>query len=270
GMLVALTVMVRSFRRTVETWVTQTLRGDLYVEPVGHRASQRATVLPPELVAGARRIPGVAAVDTYRGSSFTLAGRRTHVVGIEFDVQRRFGRLQFVGGEDARRVLGRALDAGGVVVTESFARHFGKRSGDLVALPTPRGVAPVRIEGVFYDYTTSAGAVLMDRALYARLLGDDRSESLALYLEPGASLARVRAAFLALVGPDRMLHVTPQAELRRRVLAVFDETFRITLALQAIAVVVSVLGVVSTLTTLVLQRRHELAGLRAAGARPPQ
>src|SRR6185503_1331779 len=74
GLLVALTVMVRSFRRTVDTWVTQTLRGDLYVEPVGHHASQRATVLPPELVEGARRLPGVAAVDTYRGSSITLDG----------------------------------------------------------------------------------------------------------------------------------------------------------------------------------------------------
>jgi putative ABC transport system permease protein len=36
--------------------------------------------------------------------------------------------------------------------------------------------------------------------------------------------------------------------------------------LQTIAVFVSVLGVISTLTTLVLQRRRELAVLRAAGA----
>src|SRR5262249_62020499 len=72
GMLVALTVMVRSFRRTVDTWVTQTLRGDLYVEPVGHRTSQHATVLPPDLIARARRLPGVAAVDTYRASTLVL------------------------------------------------------------------------------------------------------------------------------------------------------------------------------------------------------
>ena len=266
GLLVSLTVMVRSFRRTVDTWVTQTLRGDLYVEPVGHRASQRATALPPELVEGARRLPGVAAVDTYRASSLTLAGRRAQVVGIEFDVQRRFGRIQFVGGEDARTVLGRALASGGVVVTESFSHHFDQHRGDLLALPSRDGVVPVRIEGVFYDYSVDAGAVLMDRARYAQLFHDDRTESLALYLEPGAPVSEARAAFLELVGPGRLLHVTPQAELRRRVLAVFDETFRITWALQAIALLVSVMGVVSTLTALVLQRRHELAILRANGA----
>ena len=266
GLLVSLTVMVRSFRRTVDTWVTQTLRGDLYVEPVGHHASQRATALPPELVAGARKLPGVAAVDTYRSSALTLSGRRAQVVGIEFDVQRRFGRLQFVGGEDARTVLGRAQAEGGVVVTESFSQHFRKRAGDVLALPCAQGLVPLRIEGVFYDYSVDAGAVLMDRARYAQLFGDDRTESLALYLEPGTPVAETRAAFLALAGPGRLLYATPNVELRRRVLAVFDETFRITWVLQAIALLVSVLGVVSTLTALVLQRRHELAILRATGA----
>jgi putative ABC transport system permease protein len=270
GLLVSLTVMVGSFRRTVDTWVSQTLRGDLYVEPVGHHASQRATVLPPELVSGARALPGVVAVDTYRASSLTLSGRRAQVVGIEFDVQRRFGRLQFVGGEDGRRVLARALARGGVVVTESFAHRFRKRAGDVLALPCRDGLVPVEIEGVFYDYSVDAGAVLMDRARYAQLYHDDRTESMALYVAGGASVAEVRAGFLRLAGPDRLLHVTPNADLRRRVLAVFDETFRITWALQAIALLVSVLGVVSTLSALVLQRRHELAILRATGARRAQ
>jgi putative ABC transport system permease protein len=76
----------------------------------------------------------------------------------------------------------------------------------------------------------------------------------------------VRAAFVRLAGPGRLMHVTPNQALRKRVLLVFDETFQITWVLQTIAVFVSVLGVINTLTTLVLQRRRELAVLRAAGA----
>jgi putative ABC transport system permease protein len=266
GMLVALTIMVGSFRGTVDTWITQSLRGDLYVEPVGHRASQRATSLPPELVDGARRLPGVAAVDTYRASSCVLDGLLANIVGIEFAVQRRYGRLQFVGGEDAHAVLGRALAGDGVVVTESFAHRHRVRTGDRIVLPTPAGPVRVKVEGVFYDYSSDAGAVLMDRALYARLWRDDRTESLALYLDPGVRSDSVRAAFVRLAGPGRLLHVTPNQALRKRVLLVFDQTFQITWALQTIAAAVSVLGVISTLTTLVLQRRRELAVLRAAGA----
>ena len=266
GMLVALTVMVGSFRRTVDTWITQSLRGDLYVETVGHRASQRATSLPPALVDGARRLAGVAAVDTYRASTITLDGLLANVVGIEFEVQRAYGRLQFVNGEDARTVLARALSDGGVIVTESFAHRHRVRAGGWLVLPTPAGAERVHVEGVFYDYSTDAGAVLMDRALYARLWRDDRTESMALYLHAGARTDSVRAAFVRLAGPGRLLHVTPNQQLRRRVLLVFDQTFQITWVLQTIAVFVSVLGVISTLTTLVLQRRRELAVLRAAGA----
>jgi putative ABC transport system permease protein len=58
----------------------------------------------------------------------------------------------------------------------------------------------------------------------------------------------------------------PNQDLRARVLRVFDQTFRITWALQAIAVLVSVLGVIGALTALILQRGREIAMLRAAGA----
>ncbi len=270
GMLVALTVMVGSFRRTVDRWITQTLRGDLYVETVGHRASLNATALPPELVAGIRALPGVLAVDTYRATGITLGDRLAQVVGIEFAVQRDQGQLGFVGGEDARAVLGRALARGSVIVTESFAHRYRVRAGDRVRLPAARGEVELAVEGVFYDYSVDAGAVLMDRSLYARLWGDDRTESLAIYLSRTTATDSVRSAILRLAGVGRWLHVTPNRVLRERVLTVFDETFRITWVLQAIAVIVSVLGVVSTLTTLVLQRRRELATLRAVGARRGQ
>ena len=266
GMLVALTVMVGSFRLTVDTWITQSIRGDLYVDPVGHRASSRATSLPADLVTRARTLPGVAAIDTYRATPITYHGALAVAVGIDFEVQRRFGRLQFLNGEDSRTVLTRALRTGGVIVTESFAHHHRVHAGDRLTLPTPTGEAVVPIEGVFYDYSTDAGAVLLDRATFARLWGDDRTESLAIYLAPGASADSVRTAFLALAGPGLLLHVTPNQALRRRVLDVFDETFRITWVLQTIAVVVSVLGVISTLTTLVLQRRREFAMLQIGRA----
>ncbi len=266
SMLVALNVMVGSFRRTVDTWITQSLRGDLYVETVGHRASQRATSLPPGLVDGVRHLPGVAAVDTYRATAITLDGLLANAVGIDFAVQRAYGRLQFVNGEDARVVLARALERGGVIVTESFAHRHRVAAGQSLVLPTPLGGVRVQVEGVFYDYSSDAGAVLMDRALYARLWRDERTESLALYLEPGAQGDSVRTNVVRLAGPGRLLHVTPNQALRKRVLLVFDETFRITWALQSIAVFVAVLGVISALTALVLQRSRELAVLRAAGA----
>jgi putative ABC transport system permease protein len=229
------------------------------------RLNLSATALPPALVASVRRLPGVLAVDTYRGARIVHGGRPAFVAGVDFAVQREFGRLALARGE-TRDALGWARARGAAIVSESFAHHHRLDVGDTVALATAVGVARLRVAGVFYDYSTDAGVVLLDRALYARLWRDDRTESLALYLDRAADAGEVRRRLLELAGPDLLLTVTPNQTLRRRVLEVFDQTFQITWALQTIAVVVAVLGVTGTLTALILQRRREVGILRATGA----
>ncbi len=265
GMWVALSIMVGSFRRTVDTWIQQSVRGDLYVEPAGHRLNLSSTVLSASLVDSLRRTPAIAAVDTYRGSRITYGGRPAFVAGIDFEVQRRFGRLSFTRG-DPRELLARARSRDEVIASESFAHHHRVAPGDSIALAGADGrVRRLRVAGVFYDYSSDAGIVMMDRGLYARMWSD-RTESLALYLAPGADADAVRARLVLLAGPDLLLSITPNRALRTRVLEVFDQTFRITYALQAIAILVAVLGVFGTLTALVLQRRREIGILRATGA----
>lgn len=265
GMMVALSIMVGSFRRTVDVWIGQSVRGDLYVEPVGHRLDLSSSVMPPDLVAAARELPGVAAVDSYRGTRVPIGDRVAFVAGVDFAVQADYGNLQFMEGR-GRDVLQRALSDGSVIVTESFHHHRRVSAGDTISLATPTGEKRLRVEGVFYDYTTDAGAILMDKGLFARLWDDPRTESIALYLEDGADIDEVRHAFLELVGGRIVLHVIPNQALRDRVLTVFDQTFQITWALQAIAILVSVLGVIGALTALILQRGREIGVLRATGA----
>ncbi len=269
GMLVALEVMVGSFRRTVDTWVRQSIRGDLYVEPLGHRLNGSATRLPPELVDAARALPGVAAVDTYRGARIRYEGALVSAIGVDLAVQRDHGHLRFLAG-DPRAILDRARARGEALVTESFAHHHRVHAGDSLTLATPGGRARLRVAGVFIDYSTDAGAVFVDRAVFARLWRDPRTESFAIYLAPGADGAGVARALTAAAGPGRLLAVTPNQALRERVLRVFDQTFQITYALQSIAILVAVLGVIGTLTALVIQRGREIAVLRACGAQRGQ
>ena len=54
--------------------------------------------------------------------------------------------------------------------------------------------------------------------------------------------------------------------LRGQALQVFDSTFAITYALEAIAIFVSMFGVAATLLTLTLERRQQIAMLRLIGA----
>lgn len=266
GMLVGLDIMVGSFRETVDLWVGQTVKGDLYVQPVGRRAGGSTTSLPPEIVRAAREVPGVAAVDTYRGVRITYNDQIAFVIAVELGVQRVHGGMQFIDGAPAPEVLAAALSQRGVLISESFSYRHRIETGDTLNLRTPTGTAPLPVVGVYYDYSTDTGAIMMDYSLYGSLWDSQRTESMALYLTSGANGDQVRLNLLEAVDNRLLLNITPNQELRKRVLVVFDQTFRITYALQAIAVVVAILGVITTLTALITQRGREIGVLRAIGA----
>jgi putative ABC transport system permease protein len=265
AMLIGLSVMVSSFRDTVDTWVNQTIKADLYVEPAGRQISGAAAVLPGEVIETARRLPGVADIDTYHGVTISFRGGQVWLASVHLEVLGEHSRLLFRHGA-SQEILRRARAEAGAVVTESFSRRFDVHAGDTIRLETPDGARPLRIYGVFYDYATDQGAILMDHELYRRWFHDPILNSMALYLKPGVDPNAVRAELLRRLGGRYALTATPNQGLRRHVLQVFDQTFRITYALQAIAVLVAALGIVNTLTALILQRGREIGILRAVGA----
>ena len=91
-----------------------------------------------------------------------------------------------------------------------------------------------------------------------------------VYLASGADAEHVRQSIVTHVaGLDGMTLpplVIRNHELRREILEIFDRSFILTYVLEAIAVLVAVLGIVNTLVTAVLERRREFAALRAIGA----
>jgi putative ABC transport system permease protein len=54
-------------------------------------------------------------------------------------------------------------------------------------------------------------------------------------------------------------------ELKARILEIFDQTFAITYALEAVALVVAALGILNTLIASVLERTREIGILRSVG-----
>jgi putative ABC transport system permease protein len=149
-------------------------------------------------------------------------------------------------------------------VSETFAERRGLREGDWLRLQAPEGPITLRIAGVYYDYTTEGGVVLLDRALFRKAWGDDWLTSLAVYLAPGADAERVRDALQERL-PREDLLVLHNRALKRRILDIFDQTFAITYALELIALAVAALGILNTLIASVLERSREIGVLRSVG-----
>jgi putative ABC transport system permease protein len=265
SMFVGVSVMVGSFRRTVQAWVDQTIRADIFVQPAASDASGSDALMPPSALRAFRAVPGIDGVDEYRAAPGASEGRPIVLSAATFDVLARRGSLLFREGHSAE-IVRRAKARNQIIVTEGLTLRFNKREGDTLNLSTPRGPRAFRIAGVFYDYTTSGPTVVMDRALYRRIWDDDGVNSVALYLRPGAD-ANAAMAWLARNAPNAQgLSIVANRDLHDRVLRIFDQTFRVTYALELISIVVAVLGIINTMTALILQRGRELGILRAVGA----
>jgi putative ABC transport system permease protein len=273
AIMIGVVVMVRSFRHTVEAWVDQTVMADLIIAPPawlhGKQVGHASRTLPNSWLAAVAAIEGVAAVDTYRDVQIEAEGQLAALVSRDLRLHAERGRYLMID-DDWATVVRRAAETGGVVVSEVLANRLGLRVGGTVTVTTPAGPHTFPVEGVFYDYATDGGKMVMERTVYRRFWNDDRVTVFALYLDPGADHERVkRLVAQALASREPSLApplMISNADLRREILDIFDRTFVLTYVLEAIAVFVAVLGIVNTLVTAVLERRRELATLRAIGA----
>jgi putative ABC transport system permease protein len=265
AMLVSLSTMVESFRRTVEVWIEQTIRADLYVSRGARPIRGADARLPAGVLDTVRGTPGVLEADGLRALHVQDGHGPFVLLAGDVDILSRRGKLLFRRGEGAAILQAvRAQEA--VMVSETFAEARGLREGDRVGLPAPAGPVSLPIAGVYYDYTTEGGLVALDRALFRRLWQDEWLTSLAVYLAPGADPETVASELERRISRPDVLAIHNRA-LRTRILEIFDQTFAITYALELVALLVAALGVLNTLMASVLERTREIGILRAVGGR---
>jgi putative ABC transport system permease protein len=94
---------------------------------------------------------------------------------------------------------------------------------------------------------------------------DARVQSAALYLEAGRSADEVVEGLIQSQIAEGLRAYTNN-DLRGKIFEIFEETFVVTRVLRGVAMTVAVLGVLLSLSILVMEKRRELALLRAQGA----
>jgi putative ABC transport system permease protein len=266
ALAVAVAIMVHSFRTTVVDWSEQALRSDVWLRPLAAGTGLGVGRLDPEIVAIARRLFGADAVDPFHTREAWVAGRPVTLgAGAMAVVARRAG-LPFRGEHDGGAVFIRTVRERGAVVNEPFANRFGVDVGDEVRLEAGGREIVRTVTGVFYDYSRQHGMVGIDLDDYLSVFPDDGPQEIGLFLPAGSDPADARDRLLAALGGRFLIEAFLNRELRREVVAVFDRTFAITVALQAVAAVVAVIAVLTVLFALVNERRRDLAVLRAVGA----
>ncbi|WP_421621364.1 FtsX-like permease family protein [Alkalilimnicola ehrlichii] len=259
--VVGVGVMVESFRATFAQWLDASLEADVYISPPGI-TGDAAAPLEPGLADRLAAVGGVERITTGRYRRLPQAETDWRLRAYDLGGERAVGFLFRAGDESVWARL-RTEDA--VLVTEPFQSRYGVGQGDTLALPTPAGEREFRVLGVTYDYTTSAGAVIMAAERYRHHWDDDTINSIAVHAEPGVAVGPLVERLRVAAGDGALLRFRPSAEIRELSLEVFDRTFTITHVLRMLATGVAVVGVLGALLALALERAREMAVLRAMG-----
>ena len=273
AIMIGVMVMIRSFRDTVEIWIDQTVMADFIVAPAGWPHISRSGTMNHTLPAVWRTtltgVAHVSAVDAYRDVRIEIQGRPVALVSRDLALHAARSRYLFLEGESAA-ILARAAAGEGVILSEVLANSLHVTRGSRLSVMTPSGEKSVTILGVFFDYATDGGKLVIDRSLYQRWWNDDGVTLFPIYAASGTDLEHVRLAILETLAQETegltSTTVLTNAELRQEILRIFDRTFTLTYVLEAIAVIIAMLGIINTLVTSVVERRRELATLQALGS----
>jgi len=291
AMTFGVAILVGSFRATVQLWVAQTLQADVFIQAADWTRDRPAPLLPA-LIREIEATPGVAAADEYYAAPYTLRGEPVYLAtGWTRDVAtgrrgnalssgsaairgRRLARLRFLSGRPAAAVIEGALRHSEALISEPLARHFHLWSGATATLNTADGPAQITIADVYYDYSNDRGTINLPFDVYQHWFGEPPASNLALYAAPGISSdvlrQRVLTRLAAGASGSSGVVVHDNVTLRREIFRIFDQTFRITYALELVALIVAILGVTNTLLAVALERERELGILRFLGSTPRQ
>jgi putative ABC transport system permease protein len=256
SMSIGLSVMIGSFRHSVERWLRAQISGDMYI------SSMDELDVPLDLYRELQGVAGIAGLDPYRSVLIDYRGTSIYASSVDAAVLQKYTDFVFLSGG---RENWNAVRAGGVIVSESFARRFGVRAGGTVSLDGVRGPTELRVAAVFYDYTSEQGVVMMDRSLYLRLFEDPTIDSLGVFIEPGHPGREEILADAARRAGARGLPALSRDALHANALRVFDSAFAVTMSMRLLAIIVAFFGIAGAILTLFIERRREFGIYRALG-----
>jgi putative ABC transport system permease protein len=260
---IGISLMISSFRQSVVLWLERAVQADIHITASNLTARQDLNPIDPSVIEAAEEWPEIVLVERIRG---VTVDSPHGPIFIEASTSPDYGEgLIYLSAEGSPEEVWQAVRSGSVIVSEPLANRIETVQRGMLTLYTDQGAWDFPIAGVYSEYASTQGTVIMSLNTYQLYWEDDSVTSLALFLEAGAVPDQVVLELQNALSSMQQLFIRPNRALREAALVIFDRTFAITGSLQLLATVVAFVGVLSSLLALQLDRQREFGILRAIG-----
>ncbi len=267
SVIIGVSIMVGSFRKTVDQWLGDTLQADVYLSPPNLTANRIAGSLDPEVVEVARAWPGVeGSVSAWRTDIMAPdLGRTLEIVAVDGDISAGNRRYAWIDGDRSDLWI-RLKEGQGVLLSEPLIlKEDLGLPPEPILLITESGPRLFPVLAVYYDYSSDQGTILIDQGHYLQWWTGRPATSLGLFIEPRKEAEEITAELREYFMGRQDLIIQSNISVKNNALDIFDQTFAITMAVQLLAIIVAFIGVLSALMSLQLERTQEFGVLRATG-----
>ena len=275
---IGVAVMIDSFRGSVVVWLDNTLRADVFVTTPGVNSSRNKGNLSPVWVERFKSMPEIRAVSVVRNVQLQAPKGITelHVLKIPDNM---FSMFELKQGDYAQAQQG-FYEEDGLLVSEPYAYKHGIDVGEMLVLPTDRGLRSFKVVGVYVDYGSDQGIATINRDTFERYWDDRTITSLGLHTDPSVNVKYFIDKLRAVVADYQAKSLTGEKEqdliiksnlaIKEASIRIFDRTFVVTEVLRLLAIFVAFVGIVSALMSIQFERRAEVALFRVLGLTPQE
>ena len=254
----AMAIMVHSFRVSLADWLEGIVGADLYV---GSASTGDAVYLSEAEQQAVAALPGIASAEALRFDRLATGSGEEPITLIARPINARI----LEGYQAEPRAVPAPGDIPPAWINEAARDLYGWKPGERIVLPIAGRATALRVSGVIRDYARTWGAVVIPLADYRKITGDTRANEIAIHLVRGMYAGAVTAAIRRTLGEAPGLQIEDGTEIKRLSLEIFDRSFAVTYALEAIAVAIALAAVTSSFAALAWSRRREFGVLRFLG-----
>lgn len=245
--------MVQSFRSTFLGWLDQRLAADVYLNAGTEERGQQIRVF-------LETQPGVKAVlpiwntkGQYRDFPIEIYGFRNHAL-----YQNSWPLLN-----STKNVWDEVARGDGILISEQLARRFDLSIDNVFQLKSDMGDLSFPIAGIYSDYGNPIGQVMISVETLSSSWPSAEKSRFGLILEPTEKSNVIQALSDEFALSDRAL--VDQKSLKDMSKSIFEKTFAVTLALNALTLFVAGIAMLTNLLTLSQMRLPQLAPIWAMG-----